>query len=492
MEDPGMSETVRTVIGLEVHVQLLTATKLFCGCSTTFGKPSNSQTCPVCCGMPGVLPVLNRRAFELGLKAALAVNGSIATFTKWDRKHYFYPDLPKNYQISQYDLPFCVGGEVKIPTSDGGEKSVRLVRIHLEEDAGKNTHSDGGGDSLVDLNRAGTPLLEMVSEPDMSSPEEAGAFLETVRTLMRDLDVSDCEMQEGSLRCDANVNVHIEKDGKVFKTPIVEVKNLNSIKSVEKAIAYEVDRQYKQWQADGKTIGQVPKQTRGWDDPKGQTRIQREKEDVADYRYFPEPDLVPVVVDEAWIEAVRKETGESSAERAARYQKQHGLSAYNAETLVAKGKAGVGYFEALLELGVDAKSAANWILNDLYAHSVGRIKVMSDLPTPPAALAALIGMVKDNKLNLNDAREKVLPEMISSGEPADAIAKRLGLEVVLDTSAIDAVVDEVIADMAAAAADFRAGKDKALGSLVGQVMKRSKGKFPPALVNEALIRKLKG
>jgi aspartyl-tRNA(Asn)/glutamyl-tRNA(Gln) amidotransferase subunit B len=481
----------RTVVGLEVHVQLLTATKLFCGCPTTFGKPPNSQTCPVCNGMPGVLPVLNRRAFELGLKAALAVNGDIARFTKWDRKHYFYPDLPKNYQISQYDLPFCVGGEVRIPLDGGGEKVVRLVRIHLEEDAGKNTHSETGGDSLVDLNRAGTPLLEVVTEPDMSSPEEAGAFLDTVRRLMRDLDVSDCEMQEGSLRCDANINLHIAKDGKVYKTPIVEVKNLNSIKAVEKAVAYEARRQYEQWTKDGKVLGDVPKQTRGWDDPKGQTRVQREKEDVADYRYFPEPDLVPVVVDDAWIEAVRREVGESSGERALRYQQTHGLSPYNAETLVAKGKAGVQYFEALLELGVDAKAASNWILNDLYAHAVGRIKTIDDLPTPPARLASLIGMVKDNKLNLNDAREKVLPEMVATGDAPDAIAKRLGLEVVVDTGAIDGVVDDVLRDMAAAADDYRAGKEKALGSLVGQVMKRSKGKFPPALVNEALLRKLK-
>jgi len=270
------------------------------------------------------------------------------------------------------------------------------------------------------------------------------------------------------------------------------VKNLNSIKSVEKAVAYEAERQFEQWKKDGKVLGDVPKQTRGWDDPKGQTRIQREKEDVADYRYFPDPDLVPVVVDDAWIEAVRKETGESSAERAVRYQESYGLSKYNAETLVAKGKAGVSYFEALRELGVEAKSAANWILNDLYAHAVGRIKAISDLPTSPAQLAALIGMVKENKLNLNDAREKVMPEMIASGDAPDAIAKRLGLEVVVDTGAIDGVVDEVIRDMASAADDYRAGKEKALGSLVGQVMKRSKGKFPPALVNEALLRKLKG
>jgi aspartyl-tRNA(Asn)/glutamyl-tRNA(Gln) amidotransferase subunit B len=442
--------------------------------------------------MPGVLPVLNRRAFELGLKAAVALGANIARFTKWDRKHYFYPDLPKNYQISQYDLPFCSGGKVTINLEGGGTKDVRLVRIHLEEDAGKNTHSDTGGDSLVDLNRTGTPLLEVVSEPDMSSPEEAGAYLETIRTLMRDLDISDCEMQEGSLRCDANVNVHIPKDGKVYKTPVVEIKNINSIRNVERAIAYEAQRQYEQWQKDGKVFGQSPKQTRGWDDPRGVTRVQREKEDVADYRYFPEPDLVPVVVDDVWLEKVRGEIYETSAQRQERYKRDLGLSDYNAETLVAKGRAATDYFEEMLGLGVEAKTAANWILNDLYAHSVGRIKVKTDLPIAPPALTALIELVKGNKLNLNDAREKVLPEMVATGEPADAIAKRLGLEVVVDSSAIEAICDEVIRDMAQAVADYRGGKEKAFGSLVGQVMKRSKGKFPPALVNDTLVRKLKG
>jgi aspartyl-tRNA(Asn)/glutamyl-tRNA(Gln) amidotransferase subunit B len=309
--------------------------------------------------------------------------------------------------------------------------------------------------------------------------------------MMIDLEVSDCEMQEGSLRCDANVNVHIQQDGKVYKTPVVEVKNLNSIRNVEKAIAYEAERQYEQWKKDGKVLGSSPKQTRGWDDPKGVTRIQREKEEAADYRYFPEPDLAPVVVDDAWIGRVRAQMGETSAQRTERYKSEFGLSDYNAETLVAKGRAGTDYLERLLALGIDAKSAANWILNDLYAHSTGRIKTAADLPVVPERLAELIGLVKASKLNLNDAREKVMPELVASGEAPGDIAKRLGLEVVADTGAIDAVCDEVIRDMAQAATDFRAGKEKAFGSLVGQVMKRSKGKFPPALVNEALLRKLK-
>ncbi len=480
------------VVGLEVHVQTLTETKLFCGCPTKFGAPPNSQTCPVCCGQPGVLPVLNRRAFELGLKAALALGGEIARFTKWDRKHYFYPDLPKNYQIGQYDLPFCVGGAVRIPADGGGEKDVRLTRIHLEEDAGKNTHSETGGDSLVDLNRTGTPLLEIVSEPDMRSPAEAGAYLERLRTLMLDLEISDCEMQEGSLRCDANVNIHFERDGKLRKTPIVEIKNLNSFKAVEKAIAYEAQRQYEQWERDGKEFGQASKKTMGWDDAKGSTRLQREKEEVADYRFFPEPDLVPVVVDDAWIDRIRAEMGETSAGRIARYKSKHGLADYAAETLVAKGKAGWEYFEELVGLGTDAKSAANWLLNDVYAHAVGRIKAKEDLPIAPPALAELIALVKAAKLNLNDAREKALPEMLESGDAAGVVAKRLGLEVVADTGAIEAACDAVLTEMAAAAADFRAGKEKAFGSLVGGVMKRGKGKFPPALVNETLLRKLQG
>lgn len=484
-----MKTPYTTVIGLEVHVQLLTETKLFCGCSTTFGMPPNSQTCPVCLGMPGVLPVMNRRAYELALKAAVALEANIARFTKWDRKNYYYPDLPKAYQISQYDLPFSSGGQVKIET-EHGPRTVRLIRVHLEEDAGKNTHSETGGDSFIDLNRAGTPLLEIVSEPDMRHPEEARAYLETLRVLMRDLDVSDCEMQEGSLRCDANVNIHIEKDGQIFKTPIVEIKNMNSIRAVERAVSYEAARQYDQWLKDQKVLGQAPKQTRGWDDTRGVTLVQREKEEASDYRYFPEPDLVPVVVDDAWIERIRAEIGESSAERKARFQRDHNLSEYHAQVLVDKGRAVSDYFEELLEYEIEPKAAANWVINDLLAHTTGRIKTISDLAIPPNVLAGLIKMVRDNKLNLNDAREEVLPVMVETGRSAEEVAKELGKEVIADNSAIEAVVDEVIRDMAKAADDVRAGKMKAMGALVGQVMKRSQGKFPPALVNEILAKKL--
>lgn len=486
-----MSEQPYTIlIGLEVHVQLLTQTKLFCGCTTKFGERPNSQTCPVCIGMPGVLPVMNRRAFELALKAAIALECNIARFTKWDRKSYYYPDLPKNYQVSQYDLPFAEHGGVEIQTSKGA-KQIRLIRVHLEEDAGKNLHSEYGGDSLVDLNRAGTPLLEIVSHPDMASPEEAAAYLETIRTLLRDLDVSDCEMQEGSLRCDANVNIHIHQDGKVYKTPLVEIKNMNSIKAVERAIQFEAGRQYKQWQKDGKVIGEVPKCTSGWNDATGETVVQRMKEEAADYRYFPEPDLVPVNVGDDWIAKVKSEFGETSHDRRLRYQRDYSLSEYNADVLVTKGRGVSDYFEELLRLNVEAKAAANWTINDVLCHATGRIKRMTDLPVTPVALAELIGMVGGNKLNLNDAREKVLPAMIETGKSAEAISGELGLEVVTDTAEIEAVCDEVIADesMAKIVADVRGGKQKAMGAIVGQVMKRSKGKFPPALVNQILAKK---
>jgi aspartyl-tRNA(Asn)/glutamyl-tRNA(Gln) amidotransferase subunit B len=477
------------IVGLEVHVQLLTESKLFCADGTKFGQPPNTLVSPISIGMPGVLPVMNRRALELAIKAGLALNCEIARFTKWDRKHYYYPDLPKNYQISQYDMPFATEGHLDVDVN-GQTTKVRLIRVHLEEDAGKNLHDDRGGDSLVDLNRAGMPLIEIVSYPDIRSAAEAGAYLDKLRTMMRDLDVSDCEMQEGSLRCDANVNIAISKEGKTYKTPIVEVKNLNSIKMVEKAILYEADRQYDQWEKDGKVLGQAPKQTRGWDDVRGVTRPQREKEEEADYRYFPEPDLVPVVITDEWIKRIKDEFGETSQQRKDRYREQLGLSDYSASVLVDKGRGVADYFDAVMSHGIDAKTAANWVINDVLAHTAGRIKVMHDLAIEPSALADLIKLVKASKINLNDARERVLPEMISTGKDASTIVKEKGLEVVVDTAAIEAIVDAVLADMTKVVEDLKSGKGKALGALVGQVMKRSQGKFPPALVNDVLNKKL--
>src|SRR5262245_58665841 len=302
----------RVVIGLEVHVQLLTVTKLFCGCSTKFGLPPNSATCPVCIGMPGVLPVLNRRAFDLSLRAAMALNCAIARFTKWDRKNYYYPDLPKNYQISQYDLPLGKEGWLEI-TCGGATRKIGIIRVHLEEDAGKLLHDEQGTgqDSLVDLNRTGTPLLEIVSKPELTSAEEARVYLEEMRLVMRELGVSDCEMQEGSLRCDANVNIHVPQPaGGHVATPIVEIKNLNSFRLLEHAIRYEAQRQYEEWQRNRDYVfGKVSKATAGWDEAHGRTVFQRRKEEAEDYRYFPEPDLVPVVVGYSWRDGIHAGVG---------------------------------------------------------------------------------------------------------------------------------------------------------------------------------------
>src|SRR6516165_6267014 len=348
----------RVVIGLEVHVQLLTRTKLFCGCSTEFGLPPNSATCPVCIGMPGVLPVMNRRAFELALKAALALNSEIAHFTKWDRKNYYYPDLPKNYQISQYDLPFSSDGWLEIDTA-AGSKRIGIIRAHLEEDAGKMLHDEKGTgkDSLVDLNRAGTPLLEIVSKPELSSPEEAKTYLEEIRLLLRELGVSDCEMQEGSLRCDANINVHIPTSASggshapgVVATPIVEVKNLNSFQSVERAMRYEAQRQFEEFEKTGKKLGEVAKATAGWDENRGVTVVQRRKEEASDYRYFPEPDLVPVEVDAAWLERARASLGELPADQRSRLQEQYRLSAYDAGVITSQGRSFTHFFEEVARL----------------------------------------------------------------------------------------------------------------------------------------------
>ena len=338
------------IIGLEIHVQLQTESKMFSWSGTEFGLPPNTLTDPVSLGLPGTLPVMNRKAFDLALKTALALHAEIAPFTKWDRKNYYYPDLPKNYQISQYDLPFSKGGHLEIPVrkDGGGGGRCSLTRIHLEEDTGKLTHGSGGY-SEVNLNRAGIPLLEIVTEPEIRSPADARGCLEELRLTLRYLDVSDCEMQEGSLRCDANVNLHITKDGQTIATPIVEIKNLNSFRAVEKALIFEVERQYRKWLEDGKTIQDAPKTTRGWNDVDEVTKPQREKETAADYRYFPEPDLVPVVVDKPWLDRIRGSIGELPAARRQRFETEYGLSGYDANVLVEQGQDVADYYDAVAQ-----------------------------------------------------------------------------------------------------------------------------------------------
>jgi aspartyl-tRNA(Asn)/glutamyl-tRNA(Gln) amidotransferase subunit B len=495
----------RTVIGLEVHVQLLTRTKLFCGCSTEFGLPPNSATCPVCVGMPGVLPVMNRRAFDLALRAALALNCEIARFTKWDRKNYYYPDLPKNYQVSQYDLPFSSEGwlEVEAPAP----KRVGIIRVHLEEDAGKMLHDEQGRgrDSKVDLNRAGTPLLEIVSKPDVGSPEEARACLEELRLLLRELGVSDCEMQEGSLRCDANVNVHVPlpsplplspggrgAGGEGFAaTPIVEVKNLNSFRAVERATKYEAERQYEQFRQDGRRLGDpgVSKVTAGWDDARGVTLVQRRKEEAADYRYFPEPDLVPIVVSDAMLDAARAALGELPAAQRVRLREQYGLSAYDAGVLTRQGRAFVAYFEEAVGVCGDAKAASNWATNEVLKTLNERKAAIGEFPISAAALGGLVREVRASGLNMQRARE-VYAEMLSAGGTAKEAVARLGFEVVADEGRLRDLVRRAIAESPKAVADFKNGKLKAADAIKGRVMRETKGMAKTELVQQILMEEL--
>ncbi len=489
------------VIGLEVHVQLLTESKMFCGCSTKFGAPPNSLTCPICIGMPGVLPVMNRRAFELAMKTAVALNCEIPVapeYTKWDRKNYYYPDLPKNYQISQYDLPFSRDGFVEIavadPAGDGGtvKKRIGIIRAHLEEDAGKLLHSEHGpGESRVDLNRAGTPLLEIVSEPDMTSPAEAKTYLEEMKLLLRYLGVSDCNMQEGSLRCDANVYIHVHRGDERIPTPIVEVKNMNSFRAVERAMAYEAERQYEEWKQTGKKLGEVAKATAGWDDARGVTVVQRRKEEASDYRYFPEPDLVPVVVSEDWLESVRESIGELPADRRERIKIEYMISDYDAAVIIEQGKPFADYFEQLCKASGSPKLASNWVQQDVQRTLNDRKCTIDQFPISAAALGSMIGKVHAGQINTHSARE-VFAEMLATGEPADEIIAAKGLQQISNEDEILKVVLAVLDANPQAIADFKKGKkpEQVAGFLRGQVMKETRGKANSSLVQQLVADEL--
>ncbi|HEY2826816.1 MAG TPA: Asp-tRNA(Asn)/Glu-tRNA(Gln) amidotransferase subunit GatB [Pirellulales bacterium] len=470
-----MPDPFITVIGLEVHVQLLTQSKLFCPCSTKFGAPPNTQTCPVCIGMPGTLPVMNRKAFELSLRTAVAINCEIAPFTKWDRKNYYYPDLPKGYQISQFDLPFSHNGylEINDPKGRFETKKIGIIRAHLEEDAGKSMHDEAHGkaDSRIDLNRTGTPLLEIVSQPDMRSPLEAKAFLTELKLLLTYLGVSDCNMQEGSLRVDANVNLHIpQPDGGLAKTPIVEIKNMNSFRAVERALAYEAQRQYDLWQQDHVEIGKRPKQTRGWDDAANITRGQRHKEESSDYRYFPEPDLVPVTTTPDQIEKVRVSLGELPAQLRTRLEKTYGITAYDSDVIVNQGQPFVAYFVELADAVKDGKTAANWITQDVLRVLNEQNTPIENFPIRAAALTDLIRRVQAGDFNTSRARE-VFSEMLSGKSVADAVAA-LGITKVDETELVT-MAGEILAANPKIVADLKAGKAQAAGNLIGQAKKRN-------------------
>jgi aspartyl-tRNA(Asn)/glutamyl-tRNA(Gln) amidotransferase subunit B len=469
-----------TVIGLEVHVQLKTRTKLFCRCSTAFGAPPNTQTCPVCIGMPGSLPVMNRHAFELALRTALALNCAIPAFTKWDRKNYFYPDLPKGYQISQYDLPMSRDGylDIRDPQGRFSERRVRIIRAHLEEDAGKSMHDEvaGKADSRIDLNRTGTPLLEIVSHPDLRSPEEAKAYLTELKLLLGYIDVSDCNMQEGSLRVDANINLHVTGSDGVVATPIVEIKNMNSFRAVERALAYEAERQYTEWRATGQRLGDVPKQTRGWDDQAEVTRAQRHKEESSDYRYFPDPDLVPVRVTPPEIEAARTTLGELPAALRQRLTAAYGLDLCDADVLVNQGRALVDYFEAAAAICQDPKRTSNWIQQDVLRTLNDTGVSIAQFRVSAAALGNLIRAIRDGRLDTTRGRQ-VFQHMVETGVDVDTAQRALGIEQV-SADALVALCRELLAANPKIVEDVKNGKQQALGALIGQARKRNPNADP--------------
>jgi aspartyl-tRNA(Asn)/glutamyl-tRNA(Gln) amidotransferase subunit B len=469
------------VIGLEVHAQLQTNTKIFCGCETKFGEDANTRTCAVCIGMPGVLPVLNKKAVEFIVKTGLATHCTISSYSRFARKNYFYPDLPKGYQISQYELPVCEKGHVEIVV-DGKVKRIGLTRIHLEEDAGKNLHQPEGGASLVDLNRAGTPLMEIVSEPDIRTPEEASEYLKKLRAILRYIEVSDADMEKGNFRCDANVSIR-PVGAKEFGTR-AEVKNVNSFKFVQKALEYEIKRQA-QVLDDG---GKVLQETRLFDSTKGVTFSMRSKEEAHDYRYFPEPDLVPVVVSRETVEAIRKTIPELPDARRERFAKEYGLPEYDADMLT-QSRALAAYFEETAKLSGQPKVASNWIMGELMRLLNAENKEIEDCPIKPDRLARMIKMINDGVISTKIAKT-VFEEMYRTGKDAEAVVREQGLVQVSDAGAIEKIIDEVIKANPAQASDYKAGKEKLFGFFVGQVMKASKGKANPELVNQLLKKKL--
>jgi aspartyl-tRNA(Asn)/glutamyl-tRNA(Gln) amidotransferase subunit B len=463
------------VIGLETHVQLLTASKMFCACSTKFGAPPNTQTCPVCIGLPGSLPVMNRLAIELSVKAALALNCTIAPFTKWDRKNYYYPDLPKGYQISQYDLPLSHDGWLPIsdPKDRFDPKRVGIIRAHLEEDAGKSMHDEvaGKADSRIDLNRTGVPLLEIVSQPDMRSPAEAKAYLTELKLLLNYLGVSDCNMQEGSLRVDANINLHIAASEGLVATPIVEVKNMNSFRAVERALAYEAQRQYELWKQTGQRLGDVPKSTFGWDETSQKTYLQRSKEESSDYRYFPDPDLVPVTFQPEEIEAARASLGELPAALRERLERTYGITPYDSDVLVNQGRPLVDYYIELADLVSDGKLAANWIQQDVLRTLNERHLSVERFTLRPAQLAELVNAVRSGQLTTSRGRE-VFAVLVAEGKSLAETMNTMGIESV-DAGDLETLCREIVAANPKIAAEVKEGQLKGLGQLIGQAKKKN-------------------
>ncbi|NLA59240.1 MAG: Asp-tRNA(Asn)/Glu-tRNA(Gln) amidotransferase subunit GatB [Firmicutes bacterium] len=473
------------VIGLEVHAELLTKAKVFCGCSTEFGAAPNSQVCPVCLGLPGALPLLNKRAVELAVKAGLALNCRINQFSVFDRKQYFYPDLSKAYQISQNALPLCSDGHVDVVAGDTVRR-VGINRVHLEEEAGKSLHAGedimSAAYSLLDYNRAGIGLIEIVTEPDIRSPEEARLFLEKLRQLLQYAEVSDCKMEEGSLRCDANISLR-PMGSSTFGVKC-EIKNLNSFRAVQRALEFEVERQRALLEA-GEVV--VP-ETRHWDETQGMTFSMRSKEEAADYRYFPDPNLYPLEVDPSWVEAIRAELPELPDARRDRFMDAYGLSRYAAEVLTSSRDL-ADYFEECLGEINDPKLVSNWVMGEVQRWLKAHGLEAASSPVSPKDLAGLLRLVQENAVS-NIVAKDVLEEMFATGKPADVIVEEKGLRQISDDAALEAMIAEVLEANPGPVADVKDGKTKAIGFLVGQVMKASQGKANPQKVNELIRQKL--
>ena len=470
------------VIGLEVHVQLKTKSKMFCGCATTFGAEPNTQVCPVCLGYPGVLPVMNEEAVRKTILTGLMIESEVARFSKWDRKNYFYPDMPKNYQISQYDLPLCAHGSVEIKLDGGKTKKIGVTRAHLEEDVAKNLHFETK--SGVDFNRAGTPLMEVVSEPDMRSPDEAFAYLTALKEILISGGISDCDMEKGQLRCDSNVS--LRPVGQTEFGEKVEIKNMNTISGVRRALAYEIQRQTAALQK-GEKISQ---ETRRWDDAAGKTLVMRTKEYAHDYRYFPEPDLMPVVVSNDMLAEVRKGLPELPEAKRQRFIKQYGLPEYDAGVLVADVTL-AAFYERAVQGAKNPKAISNWVTTEFLGKLAEAKTTIDECPIRPEHLAELVSLIDGGQISGKIAKD-VFAEMFSSGKSASAIVKEKGLVQVSDAGAIGGFIEEAIAKNPKSVADFKSGNEAAINFLKGQVMKLSKGKANPQLVGEILLRKLKG
>lgn len=476
-----MSVAYEVVIGVEVHAQLRTQSKLFCPCGTMFGRTANSQTCPVCLGLPGSLPVINEQAVEMAVRAGLAMNGTIGARNRFARKNYFYPDLPKGYQISQYEAPICEHGWLEI-TAGGARKRVRIRRAHLEEDAGKNLHEAGSGMSLVDLNRAGTPLLEIVTEPDLSSSEEVVAYLKALRELLMYLDVCDGNMEEGSFRCEPNLS--LRPVGQAAYGTKVELKNINSFKFVKDAVEYEIKRQTKVLSGGGK----IHQETRLWNHERGETAVMRSKEEAHDYRYFPDPDLVPLEISTERIAQLRQGLPELASAKQERFTREYGIPEYDAGILTSSKALSV-YFDACVNLYPHPKTVSNWVMGELL-RELNQAGIEADAsPVTPGRLVELLTLVDQGVVSLKVARD-IFPEMYASGKAPARIVQDKGLTQVSDEGALVLILDEVLKNNPAQVAQFKEGKQQVLGFLVGQVMKASGGKANPGKVNELLKKTL--